>query len=143
MTSGVCSLASQRNGRTDSLARPNVSLARSIPAPPTMVFVFVYAAGRATPGALLRWGRSNSTGGAGDVEDGASAHRGAHVTEAAKDALQRVKQEAESAMHAITGSKDSNATDDRRGITQSQQVAGGVVATAAVVACIKCASNHR
>lgn len=111
-----------------------------------MVLVFVYAAGRATPGALLRWGRSTSTGGdGGDGADGAgvTVHRGVHVPEAAKVALYRVKQEAETAMHAIVGSeKDSNDTD-ATGAMHGQHVVGGVVATATVLACIQCASNHK
>jgi hypothetical protein len=104
-----------------------------------LVVVFVYAAGRATPGALIRWGRSGSSG--ADNDPNASA-RGLHVPEAAKGALNRAKNEAQAAMNSITSSSGNETSGEGVG-THGRHLLGGVAATATVIACIQCASCRK
>ena len=103
-----------------------------------LVVVFVYAAGRATPGALVRWGRSSS----GDGDGGENAPHRLHIPEAAKGALNTAKQEAQAAIRAITGTNESE-TSGHGDVTHGRQLLGGAAATATILACIQCANSRK
>ena len=107
----------------------------------SLVVVFVYAAGRATPGAMVQWGRSGSS--CGDDDPDSSGRHGLHVPDAAKGALNRAKHEAQAAMHAITTSSSRQETSAEGAGTHSRELLGGVVATATVLACIQCADCRK
>lgn len=104
-----------------------------------LAVVFVYAAGRATPGALVRWGRSGS----GDGDGGENLRHRLHVPEAARDALNKAKQEAQTAICAITGSSNGSETSGQGAVTQGRQLLGGIAATATILACIQCANSRK